>query len=651
MNSSIFFAAIGGKGSVGQNGGNGYVGKEDITTIGKSRRDGSDIWQKNFKKVEMTQKVKCESSAAGESVTENCETRYRISLECSIGGDGGKGGKGGRDGTINIYDLGDKSASFNVVKRIGSDGDGGKAGKFGTQPQKINVVYHHHHHTGGRGGGSSDGDWKEESREDDEVCLALQKPEDGANADEIDDPVDLIPYELYQSLNEFKEYVRSNQHNKLKRDDLIQFIKTIHDSPAVLANSSVKGFADELLKLEGQFFQLQHVIDLETYYFSVSNRIDQFVGKLNKSATPLEQLKIFNYLYAAAWSKFLSSNSSESLMVIDINNYLGVTAKNIQKYEKSLRQQTLDETRSNYRQEIQMKITEARSFIDNDIRPKIAELSASIDDSLDGIVNETVEKVKAIEQDIEAYRRQQAKLTNQLVWRGLFSTLDVVSGLGSLLGSFGLAAGGVAKSVSQIGSSFLENDGINKVADIPAGVKTALDTWNNDEKMRREKQIEALDKAIDKIQQQADPKKDLKEISDKMKELKDKLKVENAKENKDSAAITKFEKEMVEWIGKAKENINDVDKDLEGTLENIDTIMSVATKAVGEFLKFSDDFDKIKEIDKSIASSKSVIQNLYEFQNKIYSQVWPMVDEMRKTIDDIERGIKNKPHAALDLKK
>lgn len=273
------------------------------------------------------------------------------------------------------------------IAQTGPEGMDGKKGNVTANPQKVKLLYTCQKQRGRFV--MTTAAWTKISVHDDDTCPSNANAKDGGNSENREEAQPTYLNEIAYPLNEFKAFVRENQRNNLKRDDLIGFVNLIDINTGILANYSTKGFVDELQTLESQFYQLQHDIDLAMHYLSLAQRIEKFVN-FTSAASPediKEQIKVFNYLYTASWSKYLSLHSHDALMVIDVDKYLSTVTESIRKFKASARQTIIDDKRKEYRKNIEIKINEANRLIDNNILPEIKNISSSIDNSLHALVN------------------------------------------------------------------------------------------------------------------------------------------------------------------------------------------------------------------------------------------------------------------------
>lgn len=660
------FSADGGKGSRGQDGGSGYVASDpDISGL-KSGSGGSESGEdelrlQNYRKIsDVTTGNRCNTAASMGVGYTTCDSDWILYEICGgSGGDGGKGGYGGLPGVVKIFEL-DVESKIKINMTQGPEGDKGKGGGNGSHPKKVNI----HYGFGRTVGGFSTNphhSWKETSREADETCAAFTNSIDGKNSDGLAEPTKSPYYDPSLPIGEYYGFVREHQRDKVERDDLLDFVEKICNNTDVLTNYSTSGFVNELNVLENQFYQLRDEIQLATYYYSLASRIERFVSRLNNSevSMPKEQLKVFNYLYTASWGKYLTLSADESVLIIDIRQYIDTSIKTIQKVQQAARKEIIDDYRSKYRADIQTKISEANSFIDTDILPAIGDITKELDGNLDALVNETVNKRKRAAKETIDYYYQQQKLSDQMATKMIYRVLGVVGQVGSCLGPYGQAASSIIDGATQIGEGFLEDSAVKTVPTIPDGAKKALDGFSESMTKIRQNRIDALNDEIKQIQKKVaehpDTLDDTKTAIDNLQKALDSVK---SGDDPDMGLVGDIESELDKLIDNKKtllekesEKLSEDGKKALKAIQRISDGIKVLQRAADVYVKFKADQDKLKEVRASFEVSKSNLETLVAFEKNIYLKMWPMIRDMLKTIADIQRGAAGRSLAANVVKK
>lgn len=107
-----------------------------------------------------------------------------------------------------------------------------------------------------------------------------------------------------------------------------------------------------------------------------------------------------NYLYTAAWGRFLSlSESLEPNLVVNILRYLDLVSKTIDKISVTARETIIEGNRESYSANINKKIDEITGFIDNDILPAIRNASEGMTKDIGQLITEVVKMMNDTAKD------------------------------------------------------------------------------------------------------------------------------------------------------------------------------------------------------------------------------------------------------------
>lgn len=221
-----------------------------------------------------------------------------------------------------------------------------------------------------------------------------------------------------------------------------------------------------------------------------------------------------------------------------------------------------------------------------------------------------------------------------------------------MLGPYGMAVSGIAGGVSQIALGFLDKTEKAPYLKIPEGVKTSLDAIDSAMKKRREERMKVLEEELKKYKKEAEEVKPLDDVVKKITELEKALK-ETAMS---STQADEKEKELSELVAEKrklleKDNLTDEEKKAKKIVKRLGTGLTVLSKSFEIFKMFVDGLDELEEIDKSVSDSADILDALYEYERKIYNEMWPMVDEMRNKISDPKKHLSGESGSVLDLKK
>lgn len=568
--------------------------------------------------------------------------------DASAAGNGGIGGKGGRAGLIKTIQLGGANSSIVETVADGGDGEPGIGGSKGQQPSAVNL---HHKRTDLRSMGIDVNTWTEKSRNLDPTCPELRESSIGTNSKDFQEPAPLSNFQPAFPINEFMAYTRERQADRFRRADVDSLVREIQNNNAIMNSFNTFGFIYELQSLDSQsmgsfqpavhinnfithtnekqvdrfrravndnlplepqtldsqFFRLKNAIDFAPYYQSLCDRIERYVS----SATAPADKKVLTYLYAAAWSKYLTFDSidhTKPYSVIDVENYLSAAITNIQKAmyeEKRARNEIITETAMAFYADTEQKIVESSALIQTDILPAIANRLNSIDDKLQGLVTETIESKKTgASEDRRKYAQQLEKLINI---RGVVHFLRVAGIHANCLSSYGQAAGAIARTVSQVGDGFTDtgsNMGVQKVFNFPTGLKQALNEYASEMRASREEHIRGFEDELKLIANNMGKYPEaLGDTSERMKSLQNTLEQIKANASSEYKAIDDIQNDVSDLL-KTKEHSLEVKKwelseDEKKALEAVkksNKRFQMFANSVEIFKRFKDDEEKLEEV-------------------------------------------------------
>lgn len=590
----------------------------------------------------------------------DCKTQYYIADKCgTAAGDGGHGGPGGNTGHVKMSSVGTPQ-SFQITTGQGKDGTNGKAGTPGSNANKVLVQYltseEHPVYKYTQG-------WHEISSTTDDTCPPIGSAYDGGNAAGLKDP-QIVPNDFPLSLVRFLSYLRDSQGDTLRGDDLEKFVQAIWNDYTIVNDYTVIGFVKELQSIEEQFFRLHNSIDFGPYYRSLCKRVETFAIYLKgQQQLTAEYFKLLNYVYTAAWGKYLSLNTiAQPYLIIDISTYLASTIETINDVKQAERQKIISDAQHSYYDDIQKKIAEANGFIETEIQPAISHISDSLDSNLKDLIAEVEQLYKKIAKQEKEYLDQQQKLKNQMGIRAIFHILGIVGPFVGFLGPTGEVAGSVLGTVTQLGEGFT-NPNFTKIAatgTVPAGVKAAIEKSKQILLERKKKSIEIvmlhatdiIDDAGSSSHENVRPVVETAHITQ--------TDLNEASTSADVGpdAIVPIENRLNEAVDQQTASLEakaDKTEDDKKTLEKLkkwSKLGSVAGKLPDVYKQFKSDQAKMDEVDKAIKLSEAQLEQLRQYESSILTMMWPMVNEVILNliiiISKLCINLKNYPYFAKD---
>lgn len=465
---------------------------------------------------------------------------------------------------------------------------------------------------------------------------------DGTHTENTQAPVPLSEGNFQPAfpINDFMAYMRDKQADRFRRTDVDNLVRKIQNNNAIMNSYNTFGFIYELQSLDSQsmgsfqtavqinnlmaythekqvdrfrradvdsLVRQKNVIDFAPYYQSLCDRIERYVSSVSSVTTPADK-KVLTYLYAAAWSKYLTFDSIDHpkpYSVIDVEQHLRAAITNFQKgmYEgKRARNEIITETAMAFYADTEQKIIETSALIQTDILPAIANRLNSIDDKLQGLVTETIENKKTgASEDRFKYAQQLEKLINV---RGVVHFLRVAGIHANFLSSYGQAAGALARTVSQVGDGFTDSMGVQKAFNSPPGLKHVLNEYASEMRASREEHIRDFEDELKLIANNMGKYPEaLGETSEQIKSLQNTLEQIKANASSEYKAIDDIQNDVSDLL-KTKEHSLEVKKlelseDEKKALEAVkksNKRFQMFANSVEIFKRFKDDEEKLEEV-------------------------------------------------------
>ncbi|MCX4084121.1 hypothetical protein N7281_04565 [Rickettsia hoogstraalii] len=323
----------GGIGGSGQDGGNGFKGRDFKGRDGSSPVvPSTDISCHNdlcdgSKQINGFDCEKIHYSYSGGRIggfgAQTYSDPVRISCKYKIfgkpggkGGDGGSGGNGGNPGNIVLFELNNSSgiSKYNNTGKNGEHGKDGMGGNGGNYGDNIVVSYSNSWAANG---------WSLKER----IYNNIKSPSgkngiDGNNIQNIEYPkLATIIDELDQAkiINKYKSYLRENLNDRFTKSFLTKFLNILDNNQNVKNVYNTLGLVDELKGLEEQFHKLNKDIDLLPFYQSLLDRISEYAQNPKEVENSNQYKKVLSYLYTATLGRIYNlEDIFESDLIINI---------------------------------------------------------------------------------------------------------------------------------------------------------------------------------------------------------------------------------------------------------------------------------------------------------------------------------------------
>lgn len=364
------------------------------------------------------------------------------------GGQGGKGGDGGKKGKCSIiinnklFKLGQK---LNAVDGMnGANGLSGNAGQGGLKGRSAVGTWHT--------GVNPDNGWN---------CWPQYSPRyieparvsSGNSPNEINTAnwiaaSNVKIQNLNQALLHYKIFLtRTVGKHGLISEKLNNFKEYFDNLSVKDLNTTTKDLLEESDTLEIYFRKHSKQIDFAPFYYSLLRRIQNFASNKSPEKTP-QETKVLEYLYAATLANIARLNTAaESLLIIDIKQYLrnliGGNFAELHRLEANHLRRHYQEL---YQGEFDGKIAEANLLL-NALKKDINSQQQLIEPRISSLKAEINQKIHKSSNDLIDLQAKRAELVNKLRMKAFFGVFSlIIQGIGMLLPPAGPIVAGVANA-------------------------------------------------------------------------------------------------------------------------------------------------------------------------------------------------------------
>ncbi|GBM60945.1 hypothetical protein AVEN_192397-1 [Araneus ventricosus] len=671
---SLKITSNGGKGGLGQDGGDGVATEPGVTAYLPYASDPpcEDGSVRGFKCEGIRKK-----GGGGFVIFTKIDTYWSCTekplkifgFPCKRGGnggDGGKGGKGANAGALSILEL-DRPSEITKLTVKGKDGEIGKGGAATGEGSKDgdDIIANWSHCDPSWLGyvfgqrAYSEWEWKETIKNY-RTCPAGSNGTDGKNLVDPQKPLSANGISrLTDIINEYKIYLRENINDRFKKHSLLQFLNMVSSSNDVRALYDTLALIDEFRGLEEQFHKLSDQIDFTPFYSSLQDRISEYAKSHIDGPNSGENKKVLNYLYTATLGKIYNLKKiSETNLIIDIRKYLNLIKENI-KILKDIQTinnkvDVINKYKENYKKGIDKKIEEANSLIAKQ-RSEIHTINAEIDDEVNSLIEETFALQKQAEKDLQKLADKKEELENALAMKGLFSVFHIIGGIVSFLGPIGEIAGTVIEGTSTVAESLAFNNQ-QQTLNLPSDIVSAIANIGDQIKSMRNKRVAYLNKLLDDLSEEIkkNPEK-LGDMTGKIADIKDKL--QKISDNKlDFKQVGVLESELKEELKRKGEDLKIHSSDQKSgdalkVIRKITQIAQFGSLLLNIYDKMKEDEEKVDALTDAMEEMEDKISMLREYEQNIYDTIVPMLLEMEEHMKDIIDKLGTESQAALDVTK
>jgi len=631
---NLIIESVGGHGGVGQDGGDGGPGGVPSFNAPPDS---------NTPQVIVNQILNCR----------NCI--YRVThgyIKGGPGGNGGVGGMGGLPGSITLIYNKDKD---NIVTKIqnGNPGKGGKGGLGGMG---------RYMHWGVRNAYLTKGEVVEVVKGEDRFTERNgDKGADNSFTNGRSAPEKTNSKENYPLIvNEYTFFVRARLDGKTNNLRSVGFLDYIEKHKSINSLYDTYAYGDAYKNLERQSRQIKDKLIIVRSLDSLLRRIEVY---LSVQTLGKEDKKVLTYIYTAILGKLLAQRNNEKFVVVNPTRYLDSILKmfdrlrdlkniaNVKSYEESYLRDVLESTK------------QAEILMNKEIIPTLDSYQDKLNDEINNLAREVVKLKEDVKTERDALQRKRDQLRNTVIWRKATVVLAVAMSLASFGGPVSMVVAMGVFAAAKIAETLLTSDegtdASHAMATIPAVIDENLNkVFENLQRLKKHfnQQLSEAENRLGKLGSNPEFEK----IKNKVKETKATLAGTDPKslDPKTAQKINKLRNDLVTLLSEEMQrvkvtkqaNSDDLVKKLQ-LIETVLTMPDVPPKKEGESKEgtgLMSDSD-LKEVGEQIKKNSETFRQLDVYQDRIYTQMLPMINEISSNMKGLAKANKGQSQAYLQI--
>ncbi|XP_051167641.1 uncharacterized protein LOC127285583 [Leptopilina boulardi] len=533
----------------------------------------------------------------------------------------GNAGKGGIPGLVQFFPLNDINFNINISQTNGGDGTPGEDGIM----NKVTPFFLH-------------------------FLLHRERMKINLDSYLINEPKGINNFT--STLSIYRKYVLKNMLKTGKKDytDLYEKLNT---NVNLIKNLNTLVFSDELFYLEENNFLILNKSILYTMYLGLQNGLTLYKGvpRLGESDD--------NKTFLSKLENIIVTNTGElygilhKQAVVKINDYIGYCKENGEKLRKLEISKKFKEVSDKFKKEFQEQIDEASKLIKNNLEVIVDRKFKDLNKEIEKLVDEVKVMIKKGNEAVGKLKEKKKELEFQIALRKLFTIFKfIIFGLSFINPVCATIGSALSGGLSMIETNYLTAEGDKdyeefKIPDaVTTDVKSSLTKYDEERKKEYE-EVENQLKEI-KVEKEKLSVDEAKPLNDMVKEVTKKCTSEVSFPKKCMMEILeKKENELTTQSVKKKKGYKTSLKIVKGA----EIALDVVNLGVENYNSIKKDASEIEKIDEQIDKQQKNIKKLEEFQTKIYKNLQPKIEGIRKQLRETSKGYVISSTALLEYKK
>lgn len=212
----------------------------------------------------------------------------------------------------------------------------------------------------------------------------------GANDEDIEQPLPSRFINPAYSINSYKSYLRENIVNSIQESRLMEFMVDFELDKRVQNLYDTMGLFDDLKSLENQYLQLRNSLSFLPFHESLLNRTGEYA---NSQQVGVDQTKVLRFIYTAAAGKISNlRNFRQHVLIIDLQEYLQIVEKNINKLGEIQKEVNILEQKKQYQDMLNDKIKSAFELVNKEVIPALLKYFADLSNDIPKLVADVAKR-------------------------------------------------------------------------------------------------------------------------------------------------------------------------------------------------------------------------------------------------------------------
>ncbi|XP_051158086.1 uncharacterized protein LOC127279642 [Leptopilina boulardi] len=458
---------------------------------------------------------------------------------------------------------------------------------------------------------------------------------------------------LTSTLMIYRKYVLKNML-KTGKQDYADLYGKLNTNVNLTKNLNTLVFADELFYLEENNYLILNKSILYTMYLGLQNGLALYKGepqRLGESDDDKTFLSKLEHFIVKKTGELYGNLHNQA--VVKINDFIGYCKENGEKLRKLEISKKFEEVSTKFKKEFQKQIDEASKLIKNNLEVIVDKKFNDLNKEIEKLVDEVKVMIKKGNEAVGKLKEKKKELEFQIALRKLFTIFKfIIFGLSFINPVCATIGSALSGGLSILETNYLTAEGDKDYEEfkipeaVTKDVKSSFTKYDEETK----KEYEEVEKQLKEIKSEKEKLSvdEAKPLNDMVQEVTKKCTPKVSFPKKCMMEILeKKENELTTQSVKQKKSYKTSLKIVKGAEISLD----VVNLGLENYNSIKKDASEIEKIDEQIDKQKKNIKKLEEFQTKIYKNLQPQIEDIRKQLRETSKGYVISSTALLEYKR